>query len=57
MVSGKINEKVETRKSREENVPSASVVASFDEVKFEMLMKTMEKLMDRMIVNNMPVNS
>ena len=58
MASGKIKQKVETnkRKAREENVPSASVVPSSNDVKFEMMMKTMENLMDRLTVDNRPVN-
>ena len=58
MASGKIKQKVETykRKAREENVPSASVAASSNDLKFEMMLKTMEKLMDRMIVDNIPLN-
>ena len=53
MTSGKIKQKVETRKAREENVPSASAAAaSSNDVKFEMMLKTMEKLMDRMTVDN-----
>ena len=58
MESGNINQNVETnrRKVREENVPSASAVASSNDVKFEMMLKTMEKLMDRMTVDNGPLN-
>ena len=58
MESGKIKQKVETdkRKAREENVPSAFVVASSNDVKFEMTTKKMEKLMDRLIVDNRPLN-
>ena len=58
MASGKIKQKLETRKVREENVPSTStsVIASSNDVKFEMVMKKMEKLMDRMTMDNRPVN-
>ena len=52
MASGKIKQKVETRKAREENGPSDSATFSFNDVKFELMMKTMEKLMDRLIVDN-----
>ena len=38
MASGKINKKIETRKSREENVPSASAASSSNDVKFEIIM-------------------
>ena len=50
MESGKIKQKVEIdkRKAREENVPSTSAVVSSNDVKFEMMLKTMEKLMDRL---------
>ena len=52
MASGKIKQKVETykRKAREENVPCAFVVSSSNDVKFETMMKTMDKLMDRISV-------
>ena len=58
MASGKIKQKVETykRKAREENVSFASVVVSSNDVKFEMMLKTMEKLMDRMTMDNIPLN-
>ena len=58
MASGKIKQKVETykRKAREEIVPFASAGASSNDVKFEMMLKTMEKLMDRMTVDNRPLN-
>ena len=53
MASGKIKQKVETRKAREENVPSASAAAaSSNDVKFEMMLKTMEKTMDRITMDN-----
>ena len=57
MTSGKIKQKVETYKGkdREENVPSASVVASSNDVKFEMMLKTMDKLMDKMTIENKPL--
>ena len=48
--------KTEKRKAREENVPSASAVVSSNDVKFEMILKTMEKLMDRLTVDNGPLN-
>ena len=41
-------------KSREENVPSAA--ASSNDVKFEMMLKTMGKLMDKMNLDNIPFN-
>ena len=54
IASGKIKQKVETRKAREENVRSTAT--SSNDVKFEMMLKTMEKMMDRMIVHNRPLN-
>ena len=58
MASGNIKKKVETdrRKAREENAPSASAASSPNDVKFEMMMKTMERMMDRITVNNKPLN-
>ena len=57
MASGKIMQKVETRKAREENVLFASTAASSSNaIKFEMMLKTMEKLMDRMTIYNRPLN-
>ena len=37
-------------------MPFAYVVASSNDVKFEMMMKIMEKLMDRLTVDNRPLN-
>ena len=53
MASGKIKQKVETdkRKAKEENVPSASAIVSSNDVKFEMMLKTMDKSMDRITVD------
>ena len=58
MASGKIKHKVETdkRKVREETMPSTSVVSSPNDAKFEMMMKTMEILMDRQTVDNRTLN-
>ena len=54
MASGKIKHRVETRKIREDG-PS-TYVASSNDVKFEMMMKKMEKLMDRLTVYNSILN-
>ena len=54
MGSGKIKQKVETRKIRED-WPSTSVASSND-LKFEMMMKTIEKMTDRMTVDNRSLN-
>ena len=56
MASGKIKQKVETRKAREENVPSASAATSSNDVKFEMMLETMEKMIYRLTVDNIPLN-
>ena len=44
------------RKFREENFPSTFVASSPNDAKFEMMMNTMEILMDRLIVDNRPLN-
>ena len=49
MASGKIHKRVETRKIKEEHVPSTSDATFSSNMKFEMMMKTMEKLMDRIM--------
>ena len=56
MASGKIKQRVETRKVREEHVPSTSVVASSSDMKFEMTMNTMEKLIYRLTMENRAMN-
>ena len=58
MASGKIKKKVETdkRKAREESVPSTSTASSPNDVKFEIMMKAMEILLDRVTVDNIPLN-
>ena len=57
MACGKIKQRedVDKRKGREE-FPSTSIFSSFNDVKFEMMLKSMEKLMDRIIVEARPVN-
>ena len=50
MVSGKIKQRdIDRRKTRKENMSSTS--SSATDIKFEMLLKTVEKLMDRLIVD------
>ena len=58
MASGNINQKVEIdkRKVREESVPSTSAASSPNDVKLKIMIKTMEILMDMMIVDNIPLN-
>ena len=40
---------IDRRKTREENMPSTS--SSVTDIKFEMMLKTMEKLMDRLTMD------
>ena len=55
MASGKMKQRdIDRRKTREENMPSTS--SSATDIKFEMMLKTMEKLMDRLIVDNRSFN-
>ena len=51
----KLRVEVDKRKGREEIHPTSSTSSSSD-VKFEMMLKTMEKLMDRLTVEAQPVN-
>ena len=44
---------VDRRKTREENQPSTS---SSTDAKFDIMMNTMERLMDRLALNNRPPN-
>ena len=55
---GNIKQRVEVDrgKGREETMPSTSSTSSSNDVKFEMMLKTMEKLMDRLAVDNRPFN-
>ena len=55
MASGKMKQRdIDRRKTREENMPSTS--SSATDIKFEMMLKTMEKLMDRLTVDNRSFN-
>ena len=47
---------VDRRKGREETMPSTSSASSSNDIKFEMMLKTMEKLMDRLTMDTRPVN-
>ena len=51
----KLREEFDRRKGREETHPTTSTSSSSD-VKFEMMFKTMEKLMDRLTVEAKPTN-
>ena len=57
MACGKIKQRVDVdrRKGREE-IPSTSYVSSSNDINFEMMLKTMEKLMDRLTVEARLVN-
>ena len=46
---------VDRRKGREE-MSSASAASSSNDIKIEMMLKTMEKLMDRLNMDSRPVN-
>ena len=49
--SGKMKQRdIDRRKIREENMPSTS--SSATDIKFEMMLKKMEKLMDRLTMDN-----
>ena len=55
MASGKMKQRVEVdrRKTREENQPSTY---SSTYAKFDIMMKTMERLMDRLVLDSRPPN-
>ena len=54
MASGKMKHRDIDRRKKEEKLPSTS--SSTNDVKFEMMMKTMEKLMDRLTMDTRPFN-
>ena len=54
MASRKIKQKMETRKVGEDG--SSTSNASANDVKFEMMLKTIEKLMDKLVVDNGSLN-
>ena len=56
MASGKMKNRVEVDRRRKENQPSTYVPSSTSDVKFEMMMKTMERLMDMLALDNIPPN-
>ena len=53
MACGKIKPRVDVdrRKGREEIMPSTSSTSSSNDIKFEMILKTMEKLMDKLTMD------
>ena len=54
MASGKMKHRDIDRRKKEENSPSTS--SSTTDIKFEMMLKTMEKLMDRLTMDNRVFN-
>ena len=48
--------RVEETRRRKENQPSTSTPSSASDVKFEMMMNTMERLMNRLALDNRPPN-
>ena len=54
MASGKMKHKDIDRRKKAENMPSTS--SSATNIKFEMMLKTMEKLMDRLTMDNRSFN-
>ena len=58
MACGKIKQRVDVdmRKGREEIMPSTSSASLSNDIKFEMMLKTMEKLIGRMAMDTRPVN-
>ena len=55
MVSGKMKQReIDRRKTREENMPSTS--SSATDIKFEMMLKIIDKLMDKLTVDNRSFN-
>ena len=54
MASGKMKERNIDRRKKEENMPSTS--SSATDIKFEMMLKIMEKLMDRLTMDNRSFN-
>ena len=57
MACGKIKQRVDVdRRKGREDTPSTSSVSSSIDIKFEMMLKTMEKLMDRLTMDNRLVN-
>ena len=58
MACGKIKQRVDVdrRKGREEIMPSISLAPSSNDIKFEMMLKTMENLMDKLTMDTRLVN-
>ena len=58
MARGKMKHKIETdkRKIMEEIVPSTSVTTSSSDIKFEMILKAMDKMMNKITIDNMTLN-
>ena len=56
MAWGKLKNRVEANRRRQENQPSTSAPSSTNYAKFDIIMKTMGRLMDRMDPYNRPPN-
>ena len=57
MACGKIKQRVDVDRSKgREEMPSTFSASSSNNIKFEMMLKTMENLMDRLTVEARPVN-
>ena len=54
MASGKIKHRDLDRRRKEQNLPSTS--SSSTDAKFDMMLKTMEKLMDKLTLDTRPFN-
>ena len=54
MEHGKIKNKIETDKSKiKQEIEPSTFVASSSDIKFEIILKAMEKMMDKLTVDNM----
>ena len=58
MACGRMKHKIEAdkRKISEEIVPSTSAAASSSDIKFEMILKEMEKMLDKLTIDNKLLN-
>ena len=57
MACGKIKKRVDVdRKKGREEMPSTSIASSSSDIKFEMMLKTMKTLMDRLTMDARPMN-
>ena len=54
MASGKLNNRIDADKRRQDNQPSTYAPSSTNDSKFDIMMNTMVRLMDRMALYNRP---